>query len=176
LSRGMPSQRSSMSAIESIATPAIPTSPATRGWSESYLENRGCIFSSISYTPLIINCSPAMSGKVEGNTHTLLASSEILLIKSVRFLWGTCSMSVIASILHKVYSFCLRRNTQLKVVVREPQLSRSQRTGGSSRAGCSTSWHKAHECKGRHRAHLRGRGVECQPTCTMAGPRVAESL
>jgi hypothetical protein len=34
-SSGMPSNRMRMSRIESIATPAMPTSPATRGWSES---------------------------------------------------------------------------------------------------------------------------------------------
>jgi hypothetical protein len=34
-SRGMPSKSTRMSTIESIATPAIPTSPRTRGWSES---------------------------------------------------------------------------------------------------------------------------------------------
>ena len=34
-SRGMPSNRSFMSSTESIATPALPTSPATRGWSLS---------------------------------------------------------------------------------------------------------------------------------------------
>jgi hypothetical protein len=33
--RGMPSNNSSMSAIESIATPVRPTSPAARGSSES---------------------------------------------------------------------------------------------------------------------------------------------
>ena len=32
---GMPANRVRMSYIESIATPAMPTSPATRGWSES---------------------------------------------------------------------------------------------------------------------------------------------
>ena len=35
LSRGMPSKRIFMSSTLSIATPALPTSPATRGWSES---------------------------------------------------------------------------------------------------------------------------------------------
>jgi hypothetical protein len=34
-SSGMPSNSWRMSRIESIATPAMPTSPATRGWSES---------------------------------------------------------------------------------------------------------------------------------------------
>ena len=34
-SRGMPSKRIFMSSTESIATPALPTSPTTRGWSES---------------------------------------------------------------------------------------------------------------------------------------------
>jgi hypothetical protein len=34
-SSGMPSNRIFMSAMESIATPALPTSPTTRGWSES---------------------------------------------------------------------------------------------------------------------------------------------
>ena len=32
---GMPSNSCRMSRMESIATPAIPTSPVTRGWSES---------------------------------------------------------------------------------------------------------------------------------------------
>jgi len=36
LSSGIPSNRIRMSSIESTATPAIPTSPATRGWSLSY--------------------------------------------------------------------------------------------------------------------------------------------
>ena len=36
LSSGIPSKSFCMSKIESIATPAIPTSPATRGWSLSY--------------------------------------------------------------------------------------------------------------------------------------------
>jgi hypothetical protein len=36
LSSGMPANRMRMSAIESIATPAMPTSPATRGWSLSW--------------------------------------------------------------------------------------------------------------------------------------------
>ena len=35
LSSGMPSNRIFMSSIVSIATPALPTSPTTRGWSES---------------------------------------------------------------------------------------------------------------------------------------------
>jgi hypothetical protein len=35
LSSGMPSNRIFMSSTESIATPALPTSPTTRGWSES---------------------------------------------------------------------------------------------------------------------------------------------
>ena len=34
-SRGMPSKRIFMSSTESMATPALPTSPSTRGWSES---------------------------------------------------------------------------------------------------------------------------------------------
>jgi hypothetical protein len=34
-SSGMPSNRIFMSATLSIATPALPTSPTTRGWSES---------------------------------------------------------------------------------------------------------------------------------------------
>ena len=34
-SSGMPSNRIFMSSTESIATPALPTSPATRGWSLS---------------------------------------------------------------------------------------------------------------------------------------------
>ncbi len=34
-SSGMAWNRTRMSRMESIATPAIPTSPATRGWSES---------------------------------------------------------------------------------------------------------------------------------------------
>ena len=34
-SRGMPANRRFMSSTESIATPALPTSPTTRGWSES---------------------------------------------------------------------------------------------------------------------------------------------
>ena len=34
-SRGMPSKRIFMSSTESMATPALPTSPTTRGWSES---------------------------------------------------------------------------------------------------------------------------------------------
>ena len=32
---GMPSRRTAMSPIESIATPTLPTSPRARGWSES---------------------------------------------------------------------------------------------------------------------------------------------
>ncbi len=35
LSRGIASNRIFMSRIESMATPALPTSPTTRGWSES---------------------------------------------------------------------------------------------------------------------------------------------
>ena len=35
LSSGMPSNRIFMSSTESIATPALPTSPVTRGWSLS---------------------------------------------------------------------------------------------------------------------------------------------
>jgi hypothetical protein len=35
VSRGMPSKRIFMSSTESMATPALPTSPSTRGWSES---------------------------------------------------------------------------------------------------------------------------------------------
>ena len=35
LSRGIPSKRSRMSWMESMATPAMPTSPSTLGWSES---------------------------------------------------------------------------------------------------------------------------------------------
>lgn len=35
LSSGMPSKRIFMSSTESIATPALPTSPWTRGWSLS---------------------------------------------------------------------------------------------------------------------------------------------
>jgi len=35
LSRGMPSKRIFMSSTESMATPALPTSPMTRGSSES---------------------------------------------------------------------------------------------------------------------------------------------
>ena len=35
LSSGMPSKRIFMSSTESMATPALPTSPTTRGWSES---------------------------------------------------------------------------------------------------------------------------------------------
>ncbi len=35
LPSGMPSKRIFMSSTESIATPALPTSPSTRGWSES---------------------------------------------------------------------------------------------------------------------------------------------
>jgi hypothetical protein len=34
-SRGMPSKRTFMSSTLSIATPALPTSPSTRGWSLS---------------------------------------------------------------------------------------------------------------------------------------------
>ena len=34
-SRGIPSNRIFMSSTESIATPALPTSPSTRSWSES---------------------------------------------------------------------------------------------------------------------------------------------
>ena len=34
-SSGMPSKRIFMSSTESMATPALPTSPSTRGWSES---------------------------------------------------------------------------------------------------------------------------------------------
>ncbi len=34
-SSGMPSKRIFMSSTESIATPALPTSPTTRGWSLS---------------------------------------------------------------------------------------------------------------------------------------------
>ena len=33
--KGMPSNRIFMSSTESIATPALPTSPSTRGWSLS---------------------------------------------------------------------------------------------------------------------------------------------
>lgn len=36
-SRGMPLNRVFMSSTESMATPAMPTSPCTRGLSESYL-------------------------------------------------------------------------------------------------------------------------------------------
>jgi len=36
LSSGMPSKRTFMSSTESMATPAFPTSPSTRGWSLSY--------------------------------------------------------------------------------------------------------------------------------------------
>ena len=36
LSSGRPASRSRMSAIESMATPTLPTSPSERGWSESY--------------------------------------------------------------------------------------------------------------------------------------------
>ncbi|MNC87428.1 hypothetical protein D3C83_31550 [compost metagenome] len=35
LSSGMPSKSAVMSSIESMATPALPTSPAASGWSES---------------------------------------------------------------------------------------------------------------------------------------------
>ena len=35
LSSGMPSKRIFMSSTESMATPALPTSPTTRGWSLS---------------------------------------------------------------------------------------------------------------------------------------------
>ena len=35
LSSGMPSKRIFMSSTESMATPALPTSPSTRGWSLS---------------------------------------------------------------------------------------------------------------------------------------------
>ena len=35
LSSGMPSNSTFMSSTESIATPALPTSPTTRGWSLS---------------------------------------------------------------------------------------------------------------------------------------------
>jgi len=35
VSSGMPSKRIFMSSTLSIATPALPTSPTTRGWSES---------------------------------------------------------------------------------------------------------------------------------------------
>jgi len=35
VSSGMPSNRIFMSSIVSIATPALPTSPVTRGWSLS---------------------------------------------------------------------------------------------------------------------------------------------
>ena len=35
LSSGMPSKRIFMSSTESMATPALPTSPTTRGWSQS---------------------------------------------------------------------------------------------------------------------------------------------
>ena len=35
LSSGMPSKSTFMSSTESTATPAIPTSPRARGWSES---------------------------------------------------------------------------------------------------------------------------------------------
>ena len=35
LSSGMSASSSRMSAIESIATPTLPTSPSARGWSES---------------------------------------------------------------------------------------------------------------------------------------------
>ena len=34
-SSGIPSKSRSMSSIESIATPVLPTSPSARGWSES---------------------------------------------------------------------------------------------------------------------------------------------
>ena len=34
-SSGIPSNRIFMSSTESMATPALPTSPVTRGWSES---------------------------------------------------------------------------------------------------------------------------------------------
>ena len=34
-SSGMPSKRIFMSSTESMATPALPTSPSTRGWSLS---------------------------------------------------------------------------------------------------------------------------------------------
>ncbi len=34
-SKGIPSKRIFMSSTESMATPALPTSPTTRGWSES---------------------------------------------------------------------------------------------------------------------------------------------
>ncbi len=34
-SSGIPSKRIFMSSTESMATPALPTSPTTRGWSES---------------------------------------------------------------------------------------------------------------------------------------------
>ena len=34
-SRGMPSKRTLMSSIESMATPTRPTSPRARAWSES---------------------------------------------------------------------------------------------------------------------------------------------
>ena len=34
-SSGIPSKRIFMSSTESMATPALPTSPVTRGWSES---------------------------------------------------------------------------------------------------------------------------------------------
>ena len=36
LSKGIPSKSLFMSSILSIATPALPTSPRTRGWSLSY--------------------------------------------------------------------------------------------------------------------------------------------
>jgi hypothetical protein len=35
VSSGIPSNRTAMSSTLSIATPALPTSPSTRGWSES---------------------------------------------------------------------------------------------------------------------------------------------
>jgi hypothetical protein len=70
-----------ISSTESIATPAMPTSPATRGWSESYLIE----FMNKTLRPIRKPKIPSMSGQVERNTETLLPTSQVFLVKLVAF-------------------------------------------------------------------------------------------
>ena len=102
-----------MSSTESIATPAIPTSPSTLGLSESYLnmtmKNECQTFLVIIQKLILYWCnlpdnSPPMCGQIKGHTESLLSCSDILSVKLVTFFHCTKS-SILKNYIIRNYYF-----------------------------------------------------------------------
>src|SRR3954449_8657772 len=82
----MPSKSCRMSRIESIATPAMPTSPTTRGWSESEARWGGrANATGRPFCPAggVGGVVAAVGGQVEGDRQALLPGGEVAPVERV---------------------------------------------------------------------------------------------